>query len=202
VRRAAALICSCLLLAGCGATATIVTHGAHAGIPASLLAGERPIGRGPRFQPPNLGHPTGRCNPTLGARKQAHIEIFGANRVVLLPAGLGTHSPRRFSDGRLVGAACFGDIVTLDPTGTVYFRAGHQLTLGDLFDTWGQPLTATRIASFEGGRVRAYVAGRLRGGSARRIELTANSEIVVEVGPRVPPHKHFTFPPLPEARLG
>jgi hypothetical protein len=203
VRRAIALICSSLMLAGCGAARTAGLERGGSGIPASLLAGERPIGRGPRFQPPNAGTVTGRCSPTLGAREQAHVELFGANRVVLLAAGIGTRSPRRFSDGRLVRAACFGDIVTLDPTGTVYFRTGtHRLTLGDLFDAWGQRLTTTRIASFSGtGPVRVYVNGHARGGNPRRIPLTAGAEVVLEIGPHVPPHTHFPFPPRPAASL-
>jgi hypothetical protein len=203
VRRAIAVICSSLAIAGCGTTRTTAnTHGGS-GIPASLLAGERPIGRGPRFQPPNLGTVSGHCSPTLGAREQTHVELFGANRVVLLAAGIGTRSPRRFSDGRLIRAACFGDVVTLDPTGAVYFRTGsHRLTLGDLFDAWGQRLTMTRIASFSGTEpVRVYVNGRARGGDPRRIPLTAGAEVVLEVGPHVPPHTHFRFPPKPATTL-
>jgi hypothetical protein len=203
VRRAIALICSSLMIAGCGAARTATPDRGGGGIPASLLAGERPIGRGPRFQPATVGTVSGRCSATLGAREQAHIELFGANRVVLLAAGIGTRSPRRFSDGRLVGAACFGNVVTLDPTGTVYFRTGpHRLTLGDLFDAWGQLLTTTRIASFSGTEpVRAYVNGRARGGNPRQIALTAGAEIVLEVGPHVPPHTHFPFPQKPAATL-
>jgi hypothetical protein len=203
VRRAIALICSSLVVAGCGAARTAVTAGDATGIPRSLLAGERPIGRGPRFQPPNAGTVTGRCSPTLGAREEAHVELFGANRVVLLAAGIGTRTPRRFSDGRVVRAACFGDVVTLDPTGTVYFRGGsHRFTLGDLFNAWGQPLTTTRIASFSGGGpVRPYVNGRARSGNPRNLPLTAGAEVVLEVGPRVPPHTHFPFPPKPAATL-
>jgi hypothetical protein len=203
VRHAIALICSSLMLAGCGAARTASPERGGSGIPASLLARERPIGGGPRFQPHNAGTITGRCRPTLGKRAQVHIELFGANRVVLLAAGIGTRSPRRFSDGRLVKAACFGGVVTLDPTGTVYFRTGtHRLTLGDLFDAWGQRLITTRIASFSGTEpVRAYVNGRARGGNPRRIALTAGTEVVLEVGPHVPPHTHFPFPPKPAATL-
>jgi hypothetical protein len=202
VRRAIALICSSLVIAGCGAAHIATPERSAGGIPSSLLAGERPIGRGPRFQPANAGVVTGRCSPTLGVREQAHVEIFGANRVVLLAAGIGTRAPRRFSDGRLVRAACFGDVVTLDPTGTVYFRTGpHGLTLGDLFDAWGQRLTARRIASFGGGRVAVYVNGRTRAGDPRRIPLAAGTEVVLEVGPHVPPHTHFPFPPKTAATL-
>jgi hypothetical protein len=193
-----ALTALCLLLAACGSIAPKRPGG---GIPSALLAGVRPIGRGPRFQPPVSGPVDGACTTPLGRRLQAHIELFGANRVVLLATGIGTGRPRRISDGRLTRADCFGDLVTLDPTGTVYFRPGPTVTLGDLFRAWGQPLTRTRIASFTGGRVRVYVNGRRSSGSPRALPLTPDAEIVLEVGSHVPPHNHFTFPPQPREEL-
>jgi hypothetical protein len=161
----------------------------------------RPIGHGPRFQPPLKGSVGGTCTARLGARTQVHVELFGANRVVLLAAGIGTHAPRAAVNGRVLRAACFGNLVTLDPTGTVYLRPGSHPTLGALFSAWGQPLTLTRIASFTGGRVHVYVDGRLRHVSPRSIPLTSGAEIVLEVGPHVPPHTHFTFPKLPSPEL-
>jgi hypothetical protein len=147
------------------------------------------------------GRVRGACTVPLGRRLQAHIEIFGANRVVLLPTGVGTLSPRVIRDGRLVHAPCFGALVTLDPTGVVYFRPHERLTVGDLFSAWGQALGARRIASFTGGPVRAYVNGRRRGGAARDVPLTVGAEIVLEVGPQVPPHSRFSFPVAPSASL-
>lgn len=214
-RSAAALFCAALLLTGCGAGRAApakqrprgVRVGADvgvdvdAGIPASLRAGLRPIGRGPRFQPPITGPVPGRCGRTLGERLAAHIEVFGANQVVLLAAGIGTVAPRKFREGRLTHARCFGDVVTLDPTGIVYFRAGTVLTLGTVFRAWGEPLTATRVASFTGGRTITYVDGKLWRGAASAVPLRFGAEIVVEVGPHVPPHKRFVFPPPPSPRM-
>jgi hypothetical protein len=171
------------------------------GIPGPLLAGVRPIGRGPRFQPPARGRVAGVCSAPLGRRLQAHIEIFGANRVVLLPAGIGTRPPRLIRDGRLVRARCFGDLATLDPTGVIHFRARPRLTVGDVFSAWGQALGAGRIASFTGGRVRVYVNGRPRAGPPRAVPLAAGAEIVLEVGPPVPPHARFSFPVAPPRTL-
>jgi hypothetical protein len=121
---------------------------------------------------------------------------------LLLAAGIGTRAPRHLSTGRLTHAHCFGDVVTLDPTGIVYFRPGRGLTVGDLFRAWGQPLTHERIASFTGGRVRVYVNGVARSGAPARVRLTRDAEIVLEVGPPVPPHSHFVFPNVPPRRLG
>jgi hypothetical protein len=195
------VIVACGLIASCGDTPAAKLRRRPDGIPPSLLAGVRPIGRGPRFQPPIEGSIPGACTSRLGIREQAHVELFGANRVVLLAAGIGARAPRRLVDGRLRRAACFGELVTLDPTGTVYFRPDTHPTVGELFSAWGQPLTPKRIASFTGGRVRVYVDGRTRRGSPRSVPLQSGAEIVLEVGPYVPPHTRFTFPPLPSGRL-
>jgi hypothetical protein len=201
--RIAATAAVAAAMAGCGAqthpAAPVKPRRAGAGIPASLRAGERPIGRGRRFNPPVTGTVPGSCRPTLGPRVAAHVELFGAGRVILIAAGIGTTPPRRSVAGRITSARCFGSLVTLDPTGTVYARPGQRLTLGDLFGAWGQRLSPTRIASFTGRRVRVYVDGHVRRGSPISVPLTEHAEIVLEVGPRVPPHRRFTFPPDPAA---
>lgn len=205
MRRSLALICLALLAGGCGSahhlaggnsSAAAQRHGLR-----QLLAGVRPIGRGPRFQPGPGNSPLGACRRPFGAREHAHLEIFGADRVVLLATGLGTRPPRHIRDARLLSAACFGEVTTVDPTGTVYFRAGTRPTVADVFRTWGQSLSTTRIASFTGGRVRVYVDGHRRAGSPGAVVLRPNAEIVLEIGPRVPPHSHFTFGPAPSPRL-
>jgi hypothetical protein len=203
VRRALPLVGLCLLLTACGAD--IQTPPAKqrraSGIPQALLAEVRPIGRGPRFQPPARGRVDGACKALLGRRLQAHIELFGANRVVLLATGIGARAPRQIRDGRLTSAGCFGSLVTLDPTGTVYFTPGAGLTVGDLFRAWDQPLTPTRIASFRGGHVRVYIDGRRASLAAGAVRLTQDEEIVLEVGRYVPPHTHFSFPAPPSPNL-
>jgi hypothetical protein len=203
VRVASALALATAVLAGCGAQSRPAAPAKPwrdgGGIPASLRAGERPIGRGKRFHPPVTGAVPGVCRPTLGRRIAAHVELFGAGRVILIATGVGTAPPRRSVVGRITRARCFGSLVTLDPTGTVYARRGQRLTIADLFGAWGQPLSPTRIASFTGGRVRVYVDGRIRHGSPLTVPLTDHAEIVLEIGPRVPPHPRFAFPPEPAA---
>jgi hypothetical protein len=127
-----------------------------------------------------------------------HVELFAVNRVVLAAAGIGTRPPLRYSAGRIAGARCYGAIVTLEPTGVVLVRPGARLTLADLFRSWGQPLSSRQIASFRAGpgqRVEVFVDGRRRRGAPGTVPLTAHSEIVLEVGPHVPPHSSYTFPP-------
>ncbi len=164
-------------------------------IPQALVAEARPIGEGARFRPPVSGRPVGSCRPVLGPRIGVHVEVFAADRVVLLPAGIGAEPPFRYSAGRIDGAACFGALVTIDPTGLVLARPGVRLTLSALFRSWGQPLSSKRVASFVSHRgVAIYVDGRTWRGGPRKVALSPHAEIVLEVGPYVPPHSRYGFP--------
>ena len=185
---AAALLA--LLLSGCGTA----SRPAPDAIPAALIAQSRPIGRTAPFHPPARGPVPGACRAGLGRRAGAHVELFAANRVALVAAGIGLREPLTRSAGRITGARCYGDLVTLEPTGVVLVRPGSPATVADLFRAWGRPLTARRLLSFTG-RVRVYVNGRLRPGSPGAVPLRHHDEIVLEVGPYVPPHPAYRFPP-------
>jgi hypothetical protein len=189
--RTAAAVVLALVAAGCGSASTATTS---PGVPAALAREARPIGRGPRFHPPATGPVHGACRPALGPRVGVHVELFGADRVVLFAAGIGARPPVRLDAGRIVAARCFGELATVDPTGVVLIRPGAQLTLGDLFRSWGQPLSRRQAASFRG-PVRGYVGGaRVTAADPRGVPLTPHAEIVVEVGPYVPPHTTYRFP--------
>ncbi len=184
-----------MALAACGGSGRPQPE---SGIPRALVLEARPIGRGPRFHPPATGPVAGTCAHRLGPRLGAHLEVFAENRVVLVAAGIGTRPPRSYSAGRISAAACYGDLVTLEPTGVVLARPGRQLTVGDLFVSWGQPLGPRRLAGFAaapGTRVRAYVDGVPWRRAPALIALRRHAEIVLEVGPYVPPHRSYTFPP-------
>jgi len=161
---------------------------------AAAVASSRPIGRGPRFQPPTPNRPVAGCARRLGARSGAHVELYAADRVVLFPAGIGTEPPRRSLGGRILRARCYGPVVTLEPTGLVLVRSGARVRLRDLFAAWGKPLTQRRAADFTG-RVRAFVGGRRWSGDPAAIPLRRHAVIVLEIGPCVPPHRQYAFPP-------
>jgi len=124
------------------------------------------------------------------------VEVFGANRVVIVPAGIGVRPPIRLSAGRISSAGCFGSLVTLEPTGVVLVRPGSRLFLSDLFRSWGQPLSRCRVASFvPGGPIVVFVDGRRWSGAPGSVPMSRHAEIVVEAGPFVPPHSSYAFPP-------
>jgi len=193
--RGLALVAAASLLTGCGTSARPHASGA---ILRSLLREARPIGSGPRFQPPARGPILGRCQRRLGRRSGVHVEVFAQNRVVLMPAGIGTRAPRTITDGQVTAARCYGALVTLAPTGVVLVRAHSRLTLAQLFRSWGEPLTNRQLASFNataGQPVLAFLDGRRWSRPPGAIPLARHAEIVLEVGPYVPPHKTFAFPP-------
>ncbi len=195
----AGAVVAAALTAGCGSTKSQTEPSvATPAPPAALVAEARPIGRGPRFQPAVSGPVLGTCTRRLGPRDGVHIEVFAANRVVLIPTGIGTRAPLQLSAGRITGARCYGELVTLDPTGVVLVRAGTHPVLADLFRSWGEPLSGRRLASFSasaGAAVAVFVDGRPWRGPPGAVPLRRHSEIVLEVGPHVPPHAAYTFPP-------
>ncbi len=189
------MLATIVVLAGCGSEHIAAPD---AGIPRALLLQARPIGRGARFHPPATGPVIAPCARRLGPRYGTHVEVFAANRVLLIPTGIGTRPPRRFSAGRIAGAGCYGALVTLEPTGLVLVRPGLKLSLSDLFHAWGQPLTRRRLSSFRAPPrtpVAVFVDGRRWYGSPANVPLSRHSEIVAEVGAYVPPHASYTFPP-------
>jgi hypothetical protein len=143
-----------------------------------------PIGFGPKYQlaagPPLDGRLA--CSRADARRQAAHVELFANKLVLLLPKGIG------------VGRGCSYPVRTTEPTGVVEFVAESTPTLGDLFDVWGQPLSARGFAGFRGA-VSAWVGGRRWLGDVRSIPLRHHAEIVVEVGGYIPPHTFFLFPP-------
>ncbi len=173
-----------------------------AGIPKALLLEARPIGAGPRYHPAPSGAVLGRCARRLGLRSAVHVEVFAANRVVIVPAGIGVRPPLTLAAGRIARARCYGALVTLEPTGVVLVREHEPLPLplplSSLFRSWGQPLSSSRLGSFvapAGTRVAVFVDGRRWRGAPGSVPLVSHAEIVLEVGPHVPPHRSFVFPP-------
>ena len=115
---------------------------------------------------------------------------------MLLAPGIGVGRPWRSVGGRITRARCYGALATIDPTGVVLVRPGARLTVGDLFRAWGRPLRARRLLSFRGGpRARLRRRSALDADGPGAIPLTRHAEIVLELGPYVPPHRSFAFPP-------
>ena len=128
----------------------------------------------------------------------AHLTIFVNGTPRQVPAGIGipgavaTQAPA----GPFVqSGTCIYWLHTHAPDGIIHVESPAQrtYTLGDLFDEWGQPLSATQVGPAKG-RVTALYNGRVYTGNPRNIPLSAHAQIQLEVGtPLVGPEK-ITFP--------
>jgi hypothetical protein len=164
------------------------------------------VGPGRAYRPPSLSAGVAQARPVHGRvcergrprRFGVHLELFANRHVVIVPAGIGVAPPRKREGAYVVSGRCNYPAITVEPTGVVQLAPGSELTLGDFFALWGQPLSARRLAGFRttrGSRVEAFVGGHAWPGDPRAIPLTRHAQIVLEVRGHVPPHKRYGFPP-------
>jgi hypothetical protein len=134
-----------------------------------------------------------RCTTARRPVAAAHVELFARGHVVIVPAGLGVAPPRRRAGAYVTGGRCRYPIWTSEPTGLVRL-ARRDLTLGDLFALWGQPLSRGRMARWRA-TVRAHVSGLRWRGDPRRIPLVQHAQVVVQAGPPIlRPNPDYRFP--------
>jgi hypothetical protein len=161
------------------------------------------VGPSARHRPPSLGGRAARglpirglrCIRAGGPRYGAHLELFAARRVVLIPPGIGIAPPRSRKGAYVSSGRCAYPLRTREPTGVIEVAdTPRPKTLGDLFAVWGQPLSRKAMAGFRG-PVRAYVGGRAWHGAPGAIRLERHAQIVLEVGGYLRPHASYRFPP-------
>ncbi len=146
-----------------------------------------------------------RCRPPGRVVSLAHIEVFAAGHVVVIPAGIGLAPPLARRGAYVRGQRCAYEVRTVAPTGVLLMEAGRPLTLGRLFDLWGQRLTRRRVAGFSasrGAEVSVFIDGSRWREDPALAPIVPGAQITIEVGPRVTPHAHYTFPPLQAAAPG
>jgi len=138
-----------------------------------------------------------RCSKQVGERFGAHLEVFAHQHVVAIPAGIGIAPPLALgTDATVLGGRCSYPARTTDPTGVIDVRNGARVTLGELFDIWGQALGNGVVARFHapaGSIVVAYVDSRRFMADPRAILLLRHERIVLEVASHVPPHRAYLF---------
>ena len=155
-----------------------------------------PIGVGPRYHPAAETVPVSglRCSSAEVPRFGVHLELFADRRVVIVPAGIGIAPPLRRQGAYVLGGRCSYPLRTREPTGVVEIVRGASLTLGELFEVWGQPLSKNRLVGFSSrSPILAFVDGRRFAGDPWTIPLRPHAEIVLELGGYVPPHSAFLF---------
>ncbi len=145
-------------------------------LPAALAAMAVPA----RAQSPGAPPIDGiRCDRAEGAvfHIHQHLAIYQRGKSVTVPADV----------GQPVLAQCLYWLHTHTPDGIIHVESPsfRTFTLGNFFDVWGQPLSATAAgpARAAKGRIRVYVGGVPFKGDARKIELAQHTDITIEAGP-------------------
>jgi hypothetical protein len=129
----------------------------------------------------------------------AHLAVFVDGAARAIPEGIGIPPPRQVEqtpDGPfVVGGRCYYWLHSHARDGIVHIESPTQqiYTLGQYFDIWQQPLSATQVGPATG-PVIAYVNGQRYTGDVRAIPLNVHAVIQLDVGRDVAPAP-FAFPP-------
>lgn len=128
----------------------------------------------------------------------SHLAVFVNGRPGQTPEGIGVAPPRQEEasvDGPFVLAgSCFYWLHSHTNDGVIHIESpdSRTYTLGNYFDIWNQPLSATRVGQAMG-PVTAYVGGKPYTGDPRSIKLGLHAVIQLDVGMKVAPVA-YTFP--------
>lgn len=132
---------------------------------------------------PGPGQPIGniQCNAgeQTAALYHAHLTITYQETPVPVPASIGVQS------------SCLYWVHTQDGSGIVAVglpkgQEKTQITLGQFFQVWGQPLSSGQVATLnvdKGQQVRVWVDGTRYHGDPNGIVLSSHKDITIEVGP-------------------
>jgi len=128
----------------------------------------------------------------------AHLTIFvnGAARQVPAAVGIPGAQAQTTAAGPFIEqGTCFYWLHTHAADGIIHIESPVQrtYTLGNFFDEWGQPLSASRVGPARG-RVVALYNGQVFTGDPRNIPLTAHGQIQLEVGTPLVAPEQITFP--------
>lgn len=129
-----------------------------------------------------------------------HVAVFINGVRAVIPAGIGIAPPRSVEpsiEGPWVYAgSCFYWLHTHTADGVIHIEPPnhHRYTLGNFFDLWRQPLSASQVGPAVG-RVTTFVNGRRWRASPAAVPLRERERIQLDVGAPVVPPRPFRFLP-------
>jgi len=137
----------------------------------------------------------GSSREMLQVHVHAHLALFYKGQQIAIPYAIGIVRPFQVNNGFVGVASGIYWLHTHDATGIVHVEwpDSRSYTLGQFFDIWGQPLTATNVAGLTG-TIRAFVDGKAYTGSPRGIPLGAHTQITLQVGAPFVTPPVYTFP--------
>ncbi len=205
----AALLAGALALAGCGSSSSssssssspssASTPAASTGTTAGATLGFEGVAleQGADLAPAGTTQ-TGtvdgiHCGATeqLAYHIHAHLSVFVNGAPKAIPPGVGIpgSSPQLTPQGPIAaGGQCIYWLHTHTSDGVIHIESPTQriYTLGNFFDVWHQPLSATQVGPATG-KMTAYVDGKPWTKDPRAIPLNAHTVIQLSVGSPVVP---------------
>ena len=127
-----------------------------------------------------------------------HLTIFVNGQARQVPGAIGipgVQSQQSPSGPYIAAGTCFYWLHTHAADGIIHIESPvhRTYTLGNFFDEWGQPLSASRVGPASGHVVAIY-NGQVFTGNPRDIPLTAHAQIQLEVGTPLVAPEQITFP--------
>jgi hypothetical protein len=115
-----------------------------------------------------------------------HLAIFVDGQQRQVPAGIGIPGAvaEQTASGPFVSSGkCFYFLHTHSPDGIIHIESPvvKTYTLGEFFDEWQQPLSASQVGPATG-KVTAIVNGEVYRGDPRGIPLGSREDVTLEVG--------------------
>jgi len=107
-----------------------------------------------------------------------HVALVDRGKPVTVPSDV----------GRPLVAGCLYWLHTHTPDGIIHVESPvfRTFTLGQFFDVWGEPLSATVAGPMrapKGGKLEVFVNGAPYHGNPRAIELVQHTDVTIEAGP-------------------
>lgn len=139
------------------------------------------------------------CGPSeqLAYHIHAHLMVYVNGRVRTLPAGIGIPGSMAVHTAQgpvAAGGHCIYWLHTHAPDGVIHIESptNRVYTLGDFFDEWHQPLSASEVAGAMG-KVTAIVNGKAWSADPRKIPLIPHALIQLDVGAPAVPFTPFSW---------
>jgi hypothetical protein len=120
----------------------------------------------------------------------AHLTVFDKGQARSMPGGIGIPGSKvvQTTEGPVAsGGVCIYWLHTHAPDGVIHIESPTQriYSLGDFFDEWHQPLSASQVGDVKG-KVNAIVNGKPWTKDVRTIPLNPHAVIQLNVGSPVP----------------
>ena len=133
-------------------------------------------------------------NSTPNYHIHVHLSLYVDGKQIAIARAVGVTDPQ-VVDNFVLAGSCFYWLHTHDATGIIHVEPpiSAQLTLGQFFDIWGQPLSKTEVAGYQGA-VTVLVDGEEYTGDPRAIAFEAHKQIALEVGTPLVTPDFYLFP--------